>query len=215
MAAGSPAKSPRMGVLPRRRPEIPPLGHRGGRWCCHTAVIIGGRAAAMGPAPGVEVAMSEQDQPQQIQMMQRMVALSEKLTALSMERSEMSEVRSYHNAERTLAMWVRTALSLMIVGLAIDRFGLLLYHAPGGPHGNPLPHGLLVDDASTATCVALIGLGILMVLVTGFRFLAYAKTWGGRHRFPAYHGPYLAPFFAVMVALFGIAMLVIIGIAAS
>lgn len=158
--------------------------------------------------------MPEQDEPQQIQMMQRMVALAEKQTALSVDRSEMSEVRSYHNAERTLAVWVRTALSLMIVGLAIDRFGLLLYRAPGGPHSNPLAHGLLIDDASTGTCVALIVLGIVMVLATGIRFLAYAKTWGGRHRFPAHHGPYLASFFAVMVALFGIVLLVIIGIAA-
>jgi uncharacterized membrane protein YidH (DUF202 family) len=158
--------------------------------------------------------MPEQDEPQQIQMMQRMVALAEKQTALSVDRSEMSEVRSYHNAERTLAVWVRTALSLMIVGLAIDRFGLLLYRAPGGPHSNPLAHGLLIDDASTGTCVALIVLGIVMVLATGIRFLAYAKTWGGRHRFPAHHGPYLAAFFAVMVALFGIVLLVIIGIAA-
>jgi uncharacterized membrane protein YidH (DUF202 family) len=157
--------------------------------------------------------MSEQDQPQ-IQMMQRMVALAEKQTSLSVDRSEMSEVRSYHNAERTLAVWVRTALSLMIVGLAIDRFGLLLYRAPGGPHSNPLTHGLLIDDASTGICLALIVLGIVMVLATGFRFFAYAKTWSGRHRFPAHHGPYLAPFFAVMVALFGILMLVIIGIAA-
>ena len=169
--------------------------------------------------------MPEQDEPQQIQMMQRMVALAEKQTALSVDRSEMSEVRSYHNAERTLAVWVRTALSLMIVGLAIDRFGLLLYRAPGGPHSNPLAHGLLIDDASTGTCVALIVLGIVMVLpgggfqggvvlATGIRFLAYAKTWGGRHRFPAHHGPYLASFFAVMVALFGIVLLVIIGVAA-
>lgn len=158
--------------------------------------------------------MPEQDEPQQIQMMQRMVALAEKQTALSVDRSEMSEVRSYHNAERTLAVWVRTALSLMIVGLAIDRFGLLLYRAPAGPHSNPLAHGLLIDDASTGTCVALIVLGIVMVLATGIRFLAYAKTWGVRHRFPAHHGPYLASFFAVMVALFGIVLLVIIGIAA-
>ena len=98
---------------------------------------------------------------------------------------------------------------------AIDRFGLLLYRAPGGPHSNPLAHGLLIDDASTGTCVALIVLGIVMVLATGFRFLAYAKTWGVRHRFPAHHGPYLASFFAVMVALFGIVLLVIIGIAAT
>ena len=59
--------------------------------------------------------MAEQTQPQ-IVMLQRMVSLSEKLTSLSEERSEMSEVRSYYNAERTLAVWVRTALTLMILG---------------------------------------------------------------------------------------------------
>jgi uncharacterized membrane protein YidH (DUF202 family) len=158
--------------------------------------------------------MAEQDQPQQIEMMQRMVALAEQQTTLSAGRSEMSEVRSYHNAERTLAVWVRTALSLMIVGLAIDRFGLL-YRAPGSLQQAPSAHGRMLDAISTGTCVALILLGIVMVLATGFRFFAYARTWASRHRFPAHHGPFLAPFFAGMVALFGILLLAIIAMATT
>ena len=158
--------------------------------------------------------MAEQTQPQ-IVMLQRMVSLSEKLTSLSEERSEMSEVRSYYNAERTLAVWVRTALTLMIVGLVIDRFGLLLYRAPGGPHSSPFAHGSLIDAVSTGTCIALILLGVVMVLATGFRFFAYAKAWGTQHHFPPHHGRFLAPFFAVMVAIFGIVVLAIIAIAAT
>jgi uncharacterized membrane protein YidH (DUF202 family) len=172
--------------------------------------------------------MSEDDEPKQISMMKQMVALAERQTELSAarsemsaarsqmsaDRSEMSEVRSYHNAERTLAVWVRTALTLMVVGLAIDRFGLLFHRVPGtAPAGSA--HDVLLNTASTWTCLALIALGVLMVLATGARFLAYARTWSRLHQFPAHHGPYLAPFFALMVALFGVVLLVITLLAAT
>ncbi|HEU5016550.1 MAG TPA: DUF202 domain-containing protein [Pseudolabrys sp.] len=164
--------------------------------------------------------MAEGDESKQISMMKEMVALAKKQTDLSAARSEMSaarsemsEARSYHNAERTLAVWVRTALTLMVVGLAIDRFGLLFHRVRGtAPAGSA--HNALLNTASTWTCLALIALGVLMVLATGARFLAYARTWSRLHQFPAHHGPYLAPFFALMVALFGIVLIVITLLAA-
>lgn len=176
--------------------------------------------------------MSEpQNEPEQITLMKRVVELAEQQTELardrtrmsveqsrmsedrsrmSAERSEMSETRSYLNAERTLSVWVRTALSLMIFGIAIDRFGILLHQLPG----SQVPTALrsdppLLDLLSTGSGVALVALGVVMVATTGLRFLTYARTWRRRHELPAHHGPYLAAFFALMVVLFGILLLVL------
>lgn len=164
--------------------------------------------------------MAEHEEPKQLEMMRHMVALAEEQVALSTQRSEMSkqrsemsEFRSFLNGERTLSVWVRTALSLMIVGLAIDRFGLLFHHDAGAAAASG--RDALLDAASTWTCMGLVALGVLMVLVTGVRFVGYARDWRSRHRFPACHGPYLAPFFALMVALFGVVLLVIMALAAS
>lgn len=148
--------------------------------------------------------MAEEKESKQIAMMKHMVALAEEQTGFSAQRSEMSEGRTYLNAERTLSVWVRTALSLMIFGLAIDRFGLLLDGIPGGAAHLSSARGLLLDRISAWTSIALVLLGVLMAATTGLRFLAYARTWQRRHELPAHHGPYLAPFFAAMVALFGI-----------
>lgn len=148
--------------------------------------------------------MTEGQDSKQVQMMKEMVALAEKQTTYSIQRSEMSETRSYQNAERTLSVWVRTALALMICGLAIDRFGLMLGGKP-----REAAQGLLLDHVSGWTSIALVLLGVVMVATTGLRFLAYARAWQRQHELPPYHGPYLGPFFAMMVALFGIMLLII------
>jgi uncharacterized membrane protein YidH (DUF202 family) len=147
--------------------------------------------------------MAEEHEAKQVEMMRQMVAFAEKQTDYSLQRSEMSEVRSYHNAERTLSVWVRTALALMICGLAIDRFGLMV-DGSAGP-----ARGMLLDRVSTWTSIGLVLLGVVMALTTGLRFFAYARAWRRQHRPPPFHGPYLASFFAVMVAIFGIVLLAI------
>jgi uncharacterized membrane protein YidH (DUF202 family) len=153
--------------------------------------------------------MAEEHEAKQIEMMRQMVAFAEKQTTYSLDRSEMSEVRSYHNAERTLSVWVRTALALMICGLAIDRFGLMVDGSAGAARG------MLLDRVSTWTSIGLVLLGVVMVLATGLRFFAYSRAWRRRHRPPPFHGPYLASFFAVMVAIFGIVLLAIMLTAAA
>jgi putative membrane protein len=159
--------------------------------------------------------MADSQESKQIAMMRQVVALAEKQTAYSVQRSEMSEVRSYQNAERTLSVWVRTALSLMICGLAIDRFGLIFGGTPGSTVPVTPERGLLLDRISEWTSAALVLLGVIMVVATGLRFLAYAQGWRRQHEPPPYHGPYLAPFFALMVALFGVVLLVIMTTAMS
>src|SRR5690625_5799366 len=66
------------------------------------------------------------------QMAEERSSISKERSRMSAERSKMSNdrtllsaTRSYMNAERTLSVWVRTALSAMIFGIAIDRWGLM------------------------------------------------------------------------------------------
>jgi uncharacterized membrane protein YidH (DUF202 family) len=154
--------------------------------------------------------MDEQDEPPQIAMMRHMVELAERQAIQSEQRSEMSEFRSFLNGERTLSVWVRTALAEMIAGLAIDRFGLLFHGAPGVGEGEAASlHGGLLDTASAWTSMGLVVLGIVTVLATGIRFWRYARDWRSRHTLPPYHGPYLAPVLALMTAVFGGVLLVI------
>ncbi|MGN6728646.1 MAG: YidH family protein [Rhodanobacteraceae bacterium] len=157
--------------------------------------------------------MTEQPDSEQIALMKRVVELAEQQTALaatrtrqSAERSEMSAERSYMNAERTLSVWTRTALSLMIFGIAVDRFGLLLRHEPWLHAGSPT----LPNPLSTMGGVVLIALGVFMVATCALRYLAYARIYRKTHAWPARHAPYLAFTFAVLVALFGIALLVVL-----
>jgi hypothetical protein len=57
--------------------------------------------------------------------------------------------------------------------------------------------------------MGLIVLGIVTVLTTGVRFWRYALDWRSRHALPPHHGPYLAPFLALMTAVFGVLLLAI------
>lgn len=151
--------------------------------------------------------MPEQNDPEQLVLMQRMVDLSVERTRMSAERSEMSAERSYLAAERTLSVWVRTALAMMVLGIAIDRFGLFLARATsasGPPGSDTVPHG---------AGAALVALGVFMVTVTGIRFRSYAASYCRKHEIPAHHGPFLAPTFALLVALFGVGMFVFMLIA--
>lgn len=130
--------------------------------------------------------------------------------SLMRELVELSAGRSYMNAERTLSVWVRTALGLMICGLAVDRFGLFVVELPIGP-GQTTHHS---NTASNWVGVALVALGVLMAVTTGIRFYAYSAAYRRQHRPPDYHAPVLGPFFAAMVAVFGVAVLVVMVVVA-
>ncbi len=121
--------------------------------------------------------------------------------------TELSMQRSYMNTERTLATWTRTALGLMIFGIAVDRFGELMRHPPWhvSAHAAIWPRLL-----STGSGVALVALGTLMLLATGIRFLLYGLRWHREtRRHVWYHTPWLAFSFAMGMAAMGIGLLVV------
>lgn len=119
---------------------------------------------------------------------------------------ELSYERCYQNAERTLSVWIRTALALMIFGIAIDRFGLFLREQPQ-LGARALPHP---DTVSMWVGAILVGLGVVMAVAMGIRFLMYAALYRHHHPWPVAHGPYLAATFDFLVAVFGIALLVVV-----
>lgn len=128
--------------------------------------------------------------------------------AATRELVELSLQRSYMNTERTLAVWTRTALSLMIFGIAVDRFGLLLRHPPWRVTDFAT---LLPNPLSTLGGVTLVAMGVAILLAAGFRFLAYGLKWyrmNTRHVW--YHTPWLAFSFAMLIAAFGMALLVVL-----
>jgi len=129
--------------------------------------------------------------------------MSANRSRMSADRSEMSEHRSYLNAERTLSVWTRTALALMVAGIAVDRFALLLNHRIGNAAiGRPQPHML-----STLGGAALVAFGTAMALACGIRYLAYALRWRRTHTPLPWHGPYLAFSFAMLTVAFGAGLL--------
>jgi uncharacterized membrane protein YidH (DUF202 family) len=124
------------------------------------------------------------------------------------ELVELSLQRSYMNTERTLAVWTRTALSLMIFGITVDRFGLLMRHPPW--HVTDFSQ-LLPNPLSTLGGVVLVALGVLMLLASGFRFIAYGRRWYRENpRHVWYHSPWLAFTYAMLMAAFGIVLLVVL-----
>lgn len=121
--------------------------------------------------------------------------------------TELSMQRSYMNTERTLAVWTRTALGLMIFGIAVDRFGELMRHPPWHIVDQAMvwPHLL-----SAGSGVVLVALGVVMLLATGIRFLRYGLKWQRETpRHVWYHTPWLAFSFAMAMAAVGVALLVV------
>jgi uncharacterized membrane protein YidH (DUF202 family) len=126
-----------------------------------------------------------------------------KLVELSQIRTNQSAQRSYQNAERTLSVWVRTAISAMIFGIAIDRLGLMAYEIPkdAGAHFAPS------DVPFMLIGVALMIYSIVMVLAFGIRFLIYVRDYKKQYPIPAFHNEWPPVISAFLVAIFGVALL--------
>jgi len=112
----------------------------------------------------------------------------------------------YMNVDRTLATWTRTALTLIVFGFVVDRFGLLLTH-------DHLAHAgtlLAPNPVSSIGGVTLVALGVFVVTAAAIRHQAYLSKWNRVYRRPSFHGPWLASTFAAMVAAFGAVLLVVL-----
>jgi putative membrane protein len=119
---------------------------------------------------------------------------------------ELSRRLVYLAAERTLTSWLRTALSLIALGFVIDRFDLVLEMLHKGP-----------ADAGSRTMSVwagslLIGLGAAMALAAGTRYLRFAIAYHREGRTGVRHGIYLGAIFSFVLALIGIALVVLLSV---
>jgi inner membrane protein YidH len=75
--------------------------------------------------------------------------------------------------ERTFLAWVRTAIAVMAFGFVIERFDLFLQlAAPQLALKQAAPHGQAFANAAG---LAFIGIGVVMIVIAGFRFRKTAK----------------------------------------
>lgn len=119
---------------------------------------------------------------------------------------ELSRRLVYLAAERTLSSWIRTALSLMALGFVIDRFGLLVHSLPLAPaHSELYPRVM-----STWAGAVLIGLGVLMSLLAGVRYLRFARAFHRDGTTYVRHGLMGGALFALLLALFGVVLIVLL-----
>ncbi len=109
------------------------------------------------------------------------------------------------NVDRTLATWTRTALSLVILGVLVDRYGVLV-NAPRAHPGTPLAP----DPLYSVGGIALIALGTLMALACAIRHQAYRRRWNRVFAEFGSLGPWLACTFAVGTVVAGLALVALL-----
>jgi uncharacterized membrane protein YidH (DUF202 family) len=139
-----------------------------------------------------------------------LIMLARRQCALAAERSEQSSERSYLNAERNLAVLAHAAVALMILGFAIDRYQLYPNHTSAlavfGGH-------FVIGTLTSWSAAALIGLGVLIAFVGGLRYLAFIIDYRRRHVLLLRYGPLLAPVLVLLMAVFGLAVLLLLFVA--
>lgn len=75
----------------------------------------------------------------------------------------------YLAAERTLLAWVRAAISLVVLGFAVDRFGLYL-----AEHGSSALYG---TTWSSSVGLGLIGSGVAISVLCAVRYRRFARRY--------------------------------------
>lgn len=130
--------------------------------------------------------------------------IQQELLKLSQYRNELAAQRTYMNTERTLSVWIRTALAIMIFGIAVAKLELIVNQLSGiSEHINHTAHFLQTIGA------LLIIFSIFMALSSGWRFAIYARKYKETHQFPDHHKPWLPIIYACMIALFGIVLIIL------
>ena len=114
----------------------------------------------------------------------------------------------YHNVDRTLATWTRTALSLIVFGTVVDRYGLLLVRN----HPAHLGTLLAMNPESSIGGLFLIVLGVLIAASAAIRHQAYRRKWIRAYAHPGWHGPWLAFVFATMTVITGSILLIVLAV---
>ncbi len=131
----------------------------------------------------------------QIEGMKRLIELSEKSTTFSAGRS-------YMNAERTLSVWIRTALAAMIFGIAINRLDILFFKM-----GLQIKHLATIEIYTKTIGFGLVFFSLFIAISSGIRFIAYVKNYKKDYPLPRHYNPWLPTSYAFLTVLFGVFLL--------
>jgi putative membrane protein len=105
--------------------------------------------------------------------------------------------------ERTFLAWVRTAIAVMAFGFVIERFDLFLQlAAPQLALKQAAPHGQALANAAG---LAFIGIGVVMIVIAGFRFRKTAKDIESETDVPS-PGERFDLALAALIGLLGVAL---------
>ena len=102
--------------------------------------------------------------------------------------------------ERTFLAWVRTAIAVMAFGFVIERFDLFLSIAtPSAALPKIAPHNQAFANAAG---LAFVAIGVVTVVIAGFRFVTTAKAIDTDETMPS-PGERFDIALAVMIGLLG------------
>ncbi|MGD0149973.1 MAG: DUF202 domain-containing protein [Xanthobacteraceae bacterium] len=105
--------------------------------------------------------------------------------------------------ERTFLAWVRTAIAVMAFGFVIERFDLFLQvMAPQLALKQAAPHG---QSFANAAGLAFIAIGVVMIVIAGFRFRKTAKDIETEDAVPS-TGQRFDLALAALIGLLGVAL---------
>jgi putative membrane protein len=105
--------------------------------------------------------------------------------------------------ERTFLAWIRTAIAVMAFGFVIERFDLFLQlAAPQLALKQAAPHGQMIANMAG---LAFIGIGVVMIVIAGFRFRKTAKDIETEDAVPS-PGERFDLALAVLLVLLGLAL---------
>ncbi len=119
---------------------------------------------------------------------------------------ELSRRLVYLAAERTLTSWIRTALSLMALGFVIDRFQLVLDLMPA-TSASAQTYGRAPWIWSGSM---FIGMGAAVALGAGVRYLRFALAFHREGSTRVGRGIAIGAAFAMLLALFGLVLIVLL-----
>jgi putative membrane protein len=105
--------------------------------------------------------------------------------------------------ERTFLAWVRTAIAVMAFGFVIERFDLFLQlAAPQLAVKQAAPHSQMIANMAG---LAFIGIGVVMIVIAGVRFVKTAKAIETEDAVPS-PGERFDVALAILIGLLGAAL---------
>jgi putative membrane protein len=105
--------------------------------------------------------------------------------------------------ERTFLAWVRTAIAVMAFGFVIERFDLFLQvAAPQLALKQAAPHSQMIANMAG---LAFIGIGVVMIVIAGVRFVKIAKAIETEDAVPS-PGERFDVALAILIGLLGAAL---------